>query len=102
MYNGNAGMVPSYILDLILPLVSEISDYPSRNNKKKVHLLLTGLTFHRNPVYHHPLDYGMALKMILKTYQLLQPSKTCTLSLSSTNYTFHTTLPLEIEYVYLS
>ena len=32
-YNVNAGMMPSYILDLIHPLVSEISDYPLRNNR---------------------------------------------------------------------
>ena len=32
MYNVNTGMVPSYIQDLIPPLVSEISDYPLRNN----------------------------------------------------------------------
>ena len=29
--------------------------------------LMIGLTFHRNHVYPHPLDYGIALKMILKT-----------------------------------
>ena len=28
MYYVNTGMVPSYILDLIPPLVSEVSDYP--------------------------------------------------------------------------
>ena len=56
MYNINAGLVPSYISDLIRPLVSEISDYPLRNNRT------------RNPVYPHPLDYGMALKMNKKTY----------------------------------
>ena len=33
MYNVNAGLVPSYILDLIPPLVSEILDYPLRNNR---------------------------------------------------------------------
>ena len=33
MYNVNAGLVPSYISDLIPPLVSEISDYPLRNNR---------------------------------------------------------------------
>ena len=32
MYNVNTGMVPSYIQDLIPPLVSEISDYTLRNN----------------------------------------------------------------------
>ena len=32
MYNVNSGMVPSYIQDLIPPLVSEIFDYPLRNN----------------------------------------------------------------------
>ena len=30
MYNVNTGMLPSYIQDLIPPLVSEISDYPLR------------------------------------------------------------------------
>ena len=33
VYNVNAGMVPLYILDLILPLVSGISDRPLRNNR---------------------------------------------------------------------
>ena len=33
MYNVNSGMVASYIHDLIPPLVSEISDYPLRNNR---------------------------------------------------------------------
>ena len=33
MYNVNAGLVPPYISDLIPPLVSEISDYPLRNNR---------------------------------------------------------------------
>ena len=33
MYNVNAGLVPSYISDLIPPLVKEISDYPLRNNR---------------------------------------------------------------------
>ena len=33
MYNVNAGLVPSYISDLIPPLISEISDYPLRNNR---------------------------------------------------------------------
>ena len=33
MYNVNAGLVPSYISDLIPPLVNEISDFPLRNNR---------------------------------------------------------------------
>ena len=33
MYNVNADLVPSYISDLIPPLVNEISDYPFRNNR---------------------------------------------------------------------
>ena len=33
MYNVNAGLVPSYISDLIPPLVNEISDYPLRKNR---------------------------------------------------------------------
>ena len=33
MYNVNAGLVPSYISDLIPPLVNEISDYTLRNNR---------------------------------------------------------------------
>ena len=31
MYNVNTGLVPSYIQDLIPPLVSEVYDYPMRN-----------------------------------------------------------------------
>ena len=67
MYNVNAGLVPSYTSDLIPPLVSEISDYPLRNKQKTFLLLIIGLTFQRNHVYPHPFDYGMALKMNLKT-----------------------------------
>ena len=33
MYKGNNGIVPSYIQDLIPPLVCEISNYPLRNNR---------------------------------------------------------------------
>ena len=33
MYNVNSGMVPSYIQDLIPPLVRKKSDYPLRNNR---------------------------------------------------------------------
>ena len=33
MYNVNAGFGPTYISDLIPPLVNEISDYPLRNNR---------------------------------------------------------------------
>ena len=33
MYNVNTGMVPSYIQDLISPLVSEVSDFTLRNTK---------------------------------------------------------------------
>ena len=33
MYNVNSGMVPSYKQDLITTLVSEISDYPLKNNR---------------------------------------------------------------------
>ena len=33
MYNLNTGMVPSYIQYLIPTLVSEVSDYPLRNNR---------------------------------------------------------------------
>ena len=33
MYKVNNGIVPSYIHDLIPPLVSEISNYPMRNNR---------------------------------------------------------------------
>ena len=36
MYNVNSGMVPSYIHDLIPPLVNEISDYPLRNKIKHI------------------------------------------------------------------
>ena len=38
----------------------------------------------------------MALKMILKTYQLYQPSKNMS-TLSSTSHTLHHILPLEID-----
>ena len=55
MYNANTGMVPQYIQDLIPPLVSKVSDNP--------YLLIEKL-FHKNLVFHHPLDYGLLLPMI--------------------------------------
>ena len=33
VYDVNAGLVPSYISDLIPPLVNEFSDHPLRNNR---------------------------------------------------------------------
>ena len=33
MYNVNTGILPSYIQDLIPPLVSEVTDYPLRNTR---------------------------------------------------------------------
>ena len=33
MYNVNTGMLPSYIKDLTPPLVSEVSNFPLRNNR---------------------------------------------------------------------
>ena len=65
VYNVNARLVPSCFSDLIPPLVSEISDYLSRNNRN-ISLSYNRTNIHRNPVYPHPLDYGLALKMILK------------------------------------
>ena len=69
MYNVNVGLVPLYILDLIPPIVNEISDYPLRNSRN-ISLPYNMTNISQNHVYFHPLDYGMALKMILKTYQL--------------------------------
>ena len=78
MYNVNAGLVPSYISDLIPPLVNEISDYPLRNNRN-ISLPFKGITFHRNHVYLHPFDYGMDLKMIFKLINFTNLQKTCNL-----------------------
>ena len=44
MNNVNSGMVPSYIQDLIPPLVSEISDYPLKNNRN------ISVTLNRNSI----------------------------------------------------
>ena len=60
MYNVNNGIVPSYLHDLIPPLVSEISNYPLRNNRI-YQCLLIELVSHKNHVFPLPLDYGPPL-----------------------------------------
>ena len=78
MYNVNAGLLQSYILDLIPPLVSEISDNPFRNKKsislpyKRINISQKSCT-----VYFHLLDYGMTLKMILKLINFNKLQKIC-------------------------
>ena len=62
MYNVNSGMVPSYIQDLIPPLVNEISDYPLRTIETYLYLLIE-LVFHRNRVFHQQLGYGILLML---------------------------------------
>ena len=74
MYNVNAGLVPSYISDSIPPLVNEISDYPLRNNRN-ISLPYNRTNISQKSCIPSSIKYGMALKMILKTYQLYQPSK---------------------------
>ena len=66
-------MVPSYILILIPPLFSEISDYPLGNNRNISLSFNMTIISQKCIVYHHPQDYVMALKKLLKTYQLQQP-----------------------------
>ena len=53
-------MVHSYTQDLNPPLISGISDFPLRNNKIFLHLLIE-LVVHRNFVFHHPLGNGTPL-----------------------------------------
>ena len=60
MYNVNTGMVPSYIQDLIPPLVSEVSYNPLRNTRN----ISVEQVFHKNLVFHHPLDFGTPLQII--------------------------------------
>ena len=60
MYDVNSGMVPSYIQDLIPPLVGEISDYPLRNNRN-ISVPLNRTSIYRNLVFHQPLGYGILL-----------------------------------------
>ena len=63
MYNVNTGMVPSYMQDLISPLVSEVSDNPLRNTRN-ITVPYNRTSNSQNLVFHHTLDYGSLLKMI--------------------------------------
>ena len=63
MYNVNTGMVPSYIQDLIPPLDSEISDYPTRNNRNISVTLYRTCISQNSCIFHLPLGYGIPLKM---------------------------------------
>ena len=64
MHKVNNGMVPTYIVDLIPPLVSEISGYPLRNN-----IFSTPFTRTNNQkdhIYHHLSECGTTLMKVLK------------------------------------
>ena len=64
MYKVNNGIVPSYIHDLIPPLVSEISNYPLRIIIEIYRCPSIELVSHKNHVFLLPLDFGTPLKMI--------------------------------------
>ena len=74
MYTVNNGMVPSYIQDLILPLVSKTSDHPLRNNRN-IFVPLYRTSISHTLVFHHPLGYDILLKITLKMYQHYPPLK---------------------------
>ena len=74
MNNVNSGMVPSYIQDLIPPLVSEISDYPLKNNRN------ISVTLNRNSISQKScipsaIRLWNSLDDNLKIYQHCQPLK---------------------------
>ena len=78
MYNVNAGLVPSYISDLIPPFVNEISDYPLRNNRN------ISLPYNRTNISQKsckPSSIGLwnGLKDDFKNLSTLPTFKTCNL-----------------------
>ena len=56
MYNVNTVMALSYIQDISVPLVSEISGYPLRNNIN-ISVPLNRTSISQNFVSLHPLGY---------------------------------------------
>ena len=60
MHKVNNGMVPAYIVDLILPLVRENSGYTLRKNNIFLHYSLEQM-FHQDQVYHQLLECGTTL-----------------------------------------
>ena len=74
MYNVNADLVPSYISDSIPPLVSEISEYPLRNNRN-ISLPYKRINISHKSCIPSSIRLWNGLEDDFKTYQLLQPSK---------------------------
>ena len=74
MYNVNSGMVPSYIQDLIIPLVSEISDYPLRNNRN-ISIPLNRTSFSQKSCIPSAIRLWNSLDDILKDISTLPTFK---------------------------
>ena len=80
-------MVPSYIQELIPPLVSEVSDYPLRNTRNIT------VPYNRTNISQkscNPLDYGTLLQMIWK----IHPHYQILINIALQTLTYHVFLPI--------
>ena len=85
MYKVNNGIVPSYIQDLIPPLVSEISNYPLRNNRI-YRCPSIELVSHKKSCIPSSIRLWNSLEDDLKkNYQLYKPLKNILLQVSITH-----------------
>ena len=94
-YNVNAGLVLSYISDLIPPLVSEISDYPLRYNRN-ISFPYNRTNISQKSCIPSSISLWDGLEDDLKNLSNLTAFKNM-YTLSLTSHTFHHTLPLEID-----
>ena len=75
LHKANNGMVPTYIADLIPPLVSEISGYPLKNDNILLHQSLEQI-FQQDHVYRQLSECGKTLMKVLKPKQQYHLSST--------------------------
>ena len=78
MFNVNACLVPSYISDLITPLVSEISDYPLKNNRN-ISLPYNWTNISQNSCISSSIRLWNSLEDDFKNLSTLTTFKTCNL-----------------------
>ena len=74
MYNLNSGMVPTYIQNLIPPLISEISDFPLRNNRN-ISVPLNRTSISQKSCIPSAIRLWNSLDDNLKIYQHYPPLK---------------------------
>ena len=74
VYKVNNGIVPSYIQDLIPPLVSEISNYPLRNNRN-ISVPFNRTSISQKSCIPSSIRLWNSLEDDLKIYQHYKPLK---------------------------